>query len=343
MKMLLDNTIFSLVFIWMIFILFHTKQKRGITWIPFFSIGFTILFFVLVHPHIKHFYKNIEIVPVIMLLLFPIAPLILIAATRLIEIVDFYLVRKNIRTGKFTENGLKFKWFTNLRIKKTKDILASGKLKNINPHLRKGLTEELFGVLRSGGTLSVTVILKLIQRGADFQSPNEEGEYPLMIGRGDAPKNQLTLLELGANVNIRVRGMTPFVWAAANADCSVLHAIIRKGGKTDEKDNEGKSALSCYIRKTGNIRFFVIYEEAKILVTLLQFCDINAQDNNGLTAIMHAVKNPDKRMLKFLIKSGAYLDLKSKSGKTALDYAREELNDSLIKILKKTKKSISEN
>ena len=164
-----------------------------------------------------------------------------------------------------------------------------------------------------------------------------------MIGRGDAPKNQLVLLELGANVNIRARGMSPFVWAAANADCSVLHAIIRKEGKTNEKDNEGKSALSCYIRKTGSISFFVIYEEAKILETLLQFCDINAQDKNGLTPLMHSVKNPDKRMLKFLIKSGTDLDLKSKSGKTALDYACEELNDPLIKILKKAKKLISEN
>ncbi len=325
----------------MIFILFRTKQKRGITWIPFFSIGFTILFFVLVHPHIKHFYKNIEIIPIIMLLLFPIAPLILIAATRLIEIVDFYLVRKKIRAGKFTENGLKFKWLTNHRIKKTKNILASGELENINPNLKKGLTEELFGVLKSGGVMSVTVILKLIQRGADFQSPNEEGEYPLLIGRGDAPKNQLALLELGVNVNIQVRGMTPFIWTAANADCSVLHAIIRKEGKTNEKDNEGKSALSCYIRKTGGIKFFVTYEEAKIVETLLHFCDINAQDKNGLTALMHAVNKPDKRMLKFLIRSDANPDLKSKSGKTALDYAREELNDPLIIILKKAKKSIS--
>ncbi len=263
-------------------------------------------------------------------------------ATNAIDRIDFFLVKREIQSGNFKEDGLKGKWLTKHRIKKTKEIITSSKLKNISPHLKKGLTSKLFELLSKGGIFSTGVILKLIQQGADFKSPSEEGIYPLMariVTKFPVQENWLVLMELGADVNVREISVssktTPFMFAARNCTYAVLHEMIRRGADPHIRDCDDKNALFYFIDKVGHSPF-AYYEEKKIQETLLKFCDINAQDYKGRTPLIYAITNTgDNSMLRFLINKGAKLNIKDKEGKTALDYALERVANDCIKILKK--------
>lgn len=61
--------------------------------------------------------------------------------------------------------------------------------------------------------------------------------------------------------------------------------------------------------------------------------DINAQDNNGETAIGWAMDEGDPGMIKFLANSGANLNVTSQSGETLISYASESKDSELLNFL----------
>ena len=73
----------------------------------------------------------------------------------------------------------------------------------------------------------------------------------------------------------------------------------------------------------------------KSLVTLCLVCDVNAQDNEGKTPLMHAASGNRYSEAAELIKRGADLDIKNSKGHTALAWAEIERADKdFIKLLK---------
>ena len=60
---------------------------------------------------------------------------------------------------------------------------------------------------------------------------------------------------------------------------------------------------------------------------------IDAQNDNGQTALIMASACGKEAAVRELLKGNPNLDLKSKSGKTALDYAREENYQSIVNLL----------
>ena len=60
--------------------------------------------------------------------------------------------------------------------------------------------------------------------------------------------------------------------------------------------------------------------------------DINAKDNNGMTALMWAAwKNPNLEVIRIIINAGADVSVKDDNGNTALDYAKKDLNYNKLK------------
>jgi len=70
---------------------------------------------------------------------------------------------------------------------------------------------------------------------------------------------------------------------------------------------------------------------------LQQGADINAQDQDGTTALMEAVDVREPEVVKVLVARGADVSLKNKSGKTARDIARGFRDHRCLNILEEIK------
>ena len=80
--------------------------------------------------------------------------------------------------------------------------------------------------------------------------------------------------------------------------------------------NKGKTAL-MYACDKGNLKII-----GKLIVDYK--LDINAQDDKGLTALMHAVINEQKHVIELLVSLGADQSIQDKDGYTALMHACKE-------------------
>lgn len=66
--------------------------------------------------------------------------------------------------------------------------------------------------------------------------------------------------------------------------------------------------------------------------------DINETTNRGMTPLMYAAIYNQSEIAKLLLEKGAKLDMKDKSGSTALDHAKNSGFESVVEVLKPSKK-----
>jgi ankyrin repeat protein len=66
--------------------------------------------------------------------------------------------------------------------------------------------------------------------------------------------------------------------------------------------------------------------------------DVNDTTNRGMTPLMYAAIYNQSEIAKLLLENGANLDLKDKSGTTAIEYAKTSGSKEVMEILKPTKK-----
>jgi len=154
------------------------------------------------------------------------------------------------------------------------------------------------------------------------------------------------LIENGADLNERNNeGKNAFMKAAENERINTFEFLLNKilEGRKKIKDNEEiKKYNNKYLdaRDIGGrtaLILSVFWSDrcVKILKMLIESgVDINARDNEGKTALMHAAERGHVKKAKLLIESGANLDEKDNDNKkTALFYAVENNKVEIVKLL----------
>jgi quinoprotein dehydrogenase-associated probable ABC transporter substrate-binding protein len=186
---------------------------------------------------------------------------------------------------------------------------------DVNGRDRDGFTALIHAAERN----HVPSIKALAARGADLEASVDGGFGPLSLaiesGKLLAAK---ALIEIGASVNVAAGTdrVTPLMVAAS------LLAIGEQA-----KEIERRQGL-----RSTDIATALIERGAKV----------DARNAHGVTALMIAAARGNIPMLGLLLEAGADPNLKSHAGKNAIDIARENLNEDVVKSITLFQATISE-
>ncbi|MBI5395664.1 MAG: ankyrin repeat domain-containing protein [Verrucomicrobia bacterium] len=169
------------------------------------------------------------------------------------------------------------------------------------------------------------------------------------------------LIWLGANPNQQDRdGETPLNVAAIQGNLATVAVLLRNGARTDIQTAYGPVICSAarwaktedcirlllrsgadvnlpnaHTGQTSLMTVCAVGHSREALETLLAFrADLDMQDNNGRTALMHAILKNDTVLATLLLKAGVNVNLQSKAGETALSIAHQRNMTDLIPLLK---------
>jgi ankyrin repeat protein len=173
---------------------------------------------------------------------------------------------------------------------------------------------------------------RLLALGADIKAR----DYHLFTAldwaaiRGDNAMAQL-LLRRGADPNAASgNGMTPIATAARRGQVGVLRLLLAHGGHADVRD----VALGTPLQAAAGAQSKYWHNSNLVMVLLLQQkVDVNAQDEDGQTALMLAVETGSVEAVRLLLNAGADPWSRSKDGRRAEQYLSGGPADRKIKEL----------
>ena len=194
----------------------------------------------------------------------------------------------------------------------------------------------------------------------DINAQNNEGSTALIEA---IEKNNATLvtqlINKGANVNIADKnGFTPLIMATINAKNAIATELINNGADINAQNNEGDTALIRAIKNNDKDKVLLLINnnanvnqinkkgESPLIsasryglsldtidLLLEKGALINAQDNNGWTALMWAIDQNEQKIAESLIKKEANVNLANKTGETPLMKAASKGLVDLIELL----------
>lgn len=183
-----------------------------------------------------------------------------------------------------------------------------------------------------------------LQQGADINCLNCNGGYQwtalyrtLAINGSWNFQQADWLVQRGADINIpavigEASGST-LVMASAGSYAPSLQALkwlIQRGADVKAIDSMGRTALHYIAWKSIDNPYGDVSEKSIAFVDLLvsNGIGINKQDDIGTTALMSAANHCAPNAVKLLISYGADAKLKTKSGKSAFDFAVDRATES---------------
>ncbi len=174
---------------------------------------------------------------------------------------------------------------------------------------------------------SAEVVAKLLQAGANVNDRNANGGTALMYAaiRGDKATLML-LLENGAQVNLDAKfGWTALMVAAAKGHAQLIEVLLMYGADANVRDIYQWTPL---MRSA-----FSGHRQAVAVLLNHPETDVNAQDENGATALHHAATNGDAKLVRLLLEYDASTKLKDRFELNARDRALANKHISVANLL----------
>ncbi|MDO6382865.1 ankyrin repeat domain-containing protein [Leptospira santarosai] len=208
----------------------------------------------------------------------------------------------------------------------TKNLLKHGAKVNQS---RKGGWSPLMSAI-DGKHVEISNLL--IQNGAEVAHKDDDGNSPLLlaVSRDLSTDFAETLIKSGAKVNdTDHRGISALSMACLNQNLPMLKLLIRNKADLTIKGYDGSNLLiiASSSRKvaTGPDQItdygkLTLSDTTKEIVELLidGGLEVNGRNNFGQTALMFAAQSNDVSVIEALLKKGADINIQDSSGYTAL-------------------------
>jgi hypothetical protein len=171
---------------------------------------------------------------------------------------------------------------------------------------------------------NITDITRLLAKGADPDTPDEQGNTLLMVAVGHKNADLVDLLvNAGAKLNLRNRrGETAIMLASYRGFGDIVEKLYLKGA---EINHPGWNPL-IYAASGGHVGIIRLLLDGGV--------PINSVSDNGTTALMMAARGNHVEAVKVLLDRGADPNLRNEWGKTAMDWALSKNNRDIEELLK---------
>jgi ankyrin repeat protein len=151
---------------------------------------------------------------------------------------------------------------------------------------------------------------------------NEQLRHAAVLG--DTESVHVLLARNADADNADEEGRTPLIEAAWRGYPGIVKALVDAGARFGAKDATGKDAMA----------WASINGHAGVVASLISAgCPIDAADKDGFTPLMRAAWNGHAAVVAELVRAGARSDLRNRFGRSAHDYAREQRNTRVLKVL----------
>ena len=169
-----------------------------------------------------------------------------------------------------------------------------------------------------------------IKSKADINAKDENGSTALIVATTNGNLEIIKYLsqERGLEVNAQDDiGLTALMYAAESGNLEIVKYLIdeRRADFNIKEDNQGHDAFILAILY-GHLEVVKYFVEEKRL-------DINAKDNEGWTAFMHAPAMGHLEVSQYLLEKGADIDAKDNNGVTSLMHASNNGHSKMVKYL----------
>jgi ankyrin repeat protein len=211
-----------------------------------------------------------------------------------------------------------------------REVNQLGKLKNSNdPWLKDS---ELTPLMLAAYLGYENLLAPLIGAGANVNEIDGRGRSPLIWGASQTDNGCLNaLLKAGARIDhADANGWTALMVASKNGVAASVQALLNGGAHVDQIGNHGETALKLAASR-GHILILQALIDAGATVDMTML-------TGGQTALMWAAMAGKTGIVQALLQAGADPNLKTHLGYKALDYAKDNKHDELIKLLRTAEK-----
>jgi ankyrin repeat protein len=256
---------------------------------------------------------------------FGFTPLHFAAGSGCKKVLDLLIQQKNINIDSVCTKGLTpFLFSLEMGTHEFMTLLANG----ANVHHKDNFGESAMHYVTRKSNPDNWMFEQLLIRGADPSDANNAGQTPIHFAAYYGHNQILTTILGYKGVNINYtddNGQTPLLLSLINKKSITANELIKHGADPSIKDANGNTALLYASRYDSNI--------SKIILDHEQKSDINAHDEDGMTALIHTIQRNDVWLAHDLMDAGANITHKSNSGSTAYMEALQNCNNSIIKEL----------
>lgn len=161
------------------------------------------------------------------------------------------------------------------------------------------------------------IVTYLIENGAEVDCQDNIGRTPLMNASAKGHLDTVKLLvQAGADPNKKMGNgiATAVLFAFANGNVQIFEYLIKSGGDINFKDPDGGTYL---------IGAAIDINLPLIRVLLANDVNINAQNNQGINALMVSSRMGYVEIVELLLNNGADISAKDKEEMTALMHAAD--------------------
>jgi len=170
------------------------------------------------------------------------------------------------------------------------------------------------------------VVRLLLERGADLDLRDREGQAPLSLAVEKGHKTVVKLLlDHGAKTESKDRsGRTPLSRASKDGQEGLIRLLLDHGAHLDSKDYDGRTALS----HSSEMGFEVV---ARLL--LEHGADPGLMDGSRRAPLSYASKGGSEALVKLLLEQGVDREATDSFGRTPLYWAADWGNREIVRLL----------